>query len=139
MLILLLLSACRRPPAIAPPHPTRADAAPVQVAKNDKYLHIPRVARPPVLAQHDDDELWQRAASTGAFWQPDMKEAARPHSNARLLWDKENLYISLYAADQDISAPDARHDGPLALQDAFTVRIRADAAPDPVWAVDIQT
>lgn len=132
------VGACKRPSEIVVPAPSAPIAAPPTASPPlDKYLHIPQVPRPPLLSQHEDDVLWQTAVTTGAFWQPDGKEAGRPHSNARLLWDTNSLYLSLYAADQDISAPDAKRDGPLWLQDAFTVRIQSDMAPSLTWAVDI--
>lgn len=133
LVIVLGLLSCRRPAAPAPsPHvaaPPRAGVA--------QGLQIPRANRPPVLAQHDDDPLWQQAVTTGPWLQPDTQSPARPYSQARLLWDAHALYLSLYAADQNIEAFGARHDEPLWPHDSFAVRIQADLPDAPTFAVDL--
>ena len=55
----------------------------------------------------------------------------RPYSDARLLWDDRNLYLTLYAADHDIEARSKEHDGPLADDDSFTVRLAPLGAGAP--------
>ncbi len=124
-LLALVALACQRP-AIA----ARAPTLPV-------VLHVPHAAHPPVLAQHDDDAVWQTAVATGPWLQPNSHEAARPYSNARLLWDADNLYLCLYAADQDIEAHGGQHDAPLTAEDAFSLRIQADLPDAPTFAVEI--
>jgi len=61
-------------------------------------------------------------ARTGAFVGPEGR-AARPVSEARALWDDANLYLSLYAADEDIRAAKVAPDGPVWAGDSFTVEI----------------
>ena len=132
-MLLLGSCACNRPhvPAPAARLPT---PAPVDVEAHPRELQVPLAKRPPLLEQHDDEVLWQHAASTGPWLQPGSPQAARPFSQARLLWDAQNLYLSLYAADQDIEAFGAQHDAPLLTHDAFALRIQADG---PQFAVDI--
>lgn len=45
---------------------------------------------------------WLSAARTGAFLAPRTPESSRPYSDARFLHDADNLYVALYAADQDM-------------------------------------
>lgn len=124
----LLLASCRKPSV-------PAEATPM--ATTGQPLVIPRAARPVDLAQHADDPIWLRAAGVQNFWDPRDGTQARPHSAARLLWDNDALYLCLYAADQAIEATGSRHDGELLDQDAFSVRIAADQAGAPTFAIDM--
>ncbi len=125
MLLFLATLGCQRPPAPACPAPVAVTLPAREIA-----LAVPRAPRPPVLAQHDDDAIWQTAAGTGPWKMPQSQAAARPYSNARLLWDAENLYVCLYAADQDIEAQGAR-------SDAFLVQIQAEQPTAPILTLAI--
>src|SRR5208282_5045675 len=83
-------------------------------------LHVPHAAGSIVLDGDMDDPGWLRAgpARTNAFVLADGT-AARPYSDARLVWADDHLYIALYAADQDIRATQIEPDSPLWLEDAF--------------------
>jgi hypothetical protein len=128
ILALLALAACRRPAVVTPPLVSQPAGL---------LLHVPHATRAPDLSLKDDEPSWHDAAMTGPWSEPGSQIAARPYSHARVLWDEQNLYLSLYAADQDICAPETRHDGPLWLHDAFSLRLRADTPDAPVFAVDI--
>ena len=90
------IAACKRheppPPAPAPAGPPPADT-------------IPRVA----IAFSLDGELheapWNERSLRGVF--VDGGEQARPYSEIRLLHDATNLYVGLYAADENIVSTDA--------------------------------
>ena len=75
--------------------PTRARAA----------LPVPHAAGKIVLDGELVDPGWTRDARTGPFI---TKAGARafPHSEARITWDEERLYLGLFAADEDIRAAD---------------------------------
>lgn len=82
-------------------------------------LHVPHVAAAPTIDGELDEAEWLRApARTGVFLGVGGT-AARPFSDARLLWDHERLYLVLYAADEDIRVAKAAADGPLWTGDAF--------------------
>jgi hypothetical protein len=53
-----------------------------------------------------DERDWNARANRGVFLGADGK-LARPYSEIRLLADRENLYVALYAADEDIESSDA--------------------------------
>jgi hypothetical protein len=61
----------------------------------------------------------------------------RPVSEARFLWDETNLYIGLFAADEDIRATVTAHDGPVWTDDAFTMKIQPLPAGSVTYLVDI--
>ncbi len=123
-MLMLTSAGCHRPaPAPRVPAPARVDAA-------QPGLQIPRAIRPPVLEQHDDEALWQHAVTTGPWLEPNSHAPARPYSQARLLWDERHLYLSLYAADQNIVTSGAQ-------PDRFVVHIQPDGPHAPVFAIDI--
>jgi hypothetical protein len=89
-----------------------------------------------------DEPPWNAiAARTGAFLD-DTGSSARPYSEARFLWDADNLYVGLYAADEDIRATVTEHDGPVWIDDAFALHLSpgpaaGDGGPATVYAFDI--
>ena len=92
----------------------REDAPRLLVPRTDAALRLDGALSEPA---------WRGAARTGAFLEPGTREAARPHSDARLLWDGRRLLLALYAADEDI-----RTAHPAWLADAFQVRVLGDRA-----------
>jgi hypothetical protein len=104
---------------------------------------IARVVR--VARTHDvmkmDGELKERswnaiAGRTGAFVDGSGGEA-RPYSEARFMWDADNLYAGLYAADNDIRAQVTAHDGPVWIDDSFALHLTPDQDGAPTYAFDI--
>lgn len=66
-----------------------------------------------------DDSGWLGAiARTGGFVDK-TGNIARPYSEARLTWGDDVLYLSLYAADEDIRANVTASDGPVWRDDSF--------------------
>src|SRR5215475_9737526 len=80
-------------------------ATATSLAAADRALVVPQVG----AAIHCDGELdevaWRSPARTGPFLDP-KGETAAPYSEARFLRDDANLYIALYAADEDIRSSD---------------------------------
>ncbi len=144
---LAALMACRRPatvgtqvqatPPVATPAAPLAGSPTATTAPAAPALQVPRASTAVAIEQHDDDQQWLRSVATEPFLQPDSSEAARPYSIARMLWDDEALYLSLYAADQNIAADATPTDSPLWLGDAFDVRIQGDSPTAPVYAIDV--
>jgi hypothetical protein len=67
-------------------------------------LRVPHAPAPIVLDGDNDDPGWLAApgpARTGPFVSA-SGAAARPYSDARLLWGDGHLYLLLYAADEDV-------------------------------------
>lgn len=100
----------------------RARAPVARVAPVIELL-VPHARGPITIDGETDEPDWTRApARTGAFLGPEGR-AARPVSEARALWDDANLYLSLYAADEDVRAAKVAPDGPVWAGDSFTVEI----------------
>lgn len=92
-------------------------------------LHVPHVSRPPKLDGELDEPEWTLAPGrTGGFIAADGA-AARPFSEARLLRDEKNLYVALFAADEDVQVAKVEHDGPVWTADSFgLVLTRSDGS-----------
>ena len=76
-----------------------ADAGP------DGTLVVPHTRRPIVLDGHLTDPAWlEEAVRTGPFRESGGPLLAHQFSEARLLWGDGQLYVGLYASDEDIRA-----------------------------------
>jgi hypothetical protein len=83
-------------------------------------LFVPHAQGAVVLDGDQDDPGWRgETGRTGAFVSSDGVTAARPYSQGRFVWGDGYLYVSLYAADQDIRARHETADGPVWLDDSF--------------------
>ncbi len=70
-----------------------------------------------------EDPAWQEPTGrTGAF-RGENGEAVHPHSEARFIWDEENLYLLLYAADENIQSNLTASDDPVWLDDSFHLEL----------------
>jgi hypothetical protein len=70
-----------------------------------KELHVPHVKGSITLDGDTDDSGWRGpTARTGTFVRDDGVTPAHPHSEARIVWGDDFLYLNLYAADEDIRA-----------------------------------
>ena len=103
---------------------SKAEAAiSAAVAHGDPVLRVPHAPGAITLDGDTDDPGWLRApgpARTGDFVF-ENGAPARPYSNTRLVWGDGYLYLSLYAADEDIETRTDEPDGPVSLDDAFRV------------------
>jgi hypothetical protein len=92
-------------------------------------LHVPHLPGSITLDGDTDDPGWIQPpgpARTGAFVLA-SGAVARPYSDTRALWGDGHLYLSLYAADEDIRTGTDQPDGPLWLDDSFRLSfVRGD-------------
>lgn len=99
-------------------------------------LEVPRVTGLITLDGEIDEEDWARAARTGAFMDAAGVEA-RPYSDARFLRDDASLYVALYAGDEDIRATVTDHDGPVWLDDSFSLHLTPATPGSPTYVIEI--
>jgi hypothetical protein len=128
-------AACKRDAANKP----GSSAQPAASAKPAAaVLRVAPTHQPMKLDGELNEPVWNAAsARTGPFVDAQGGEA-RPYSDARFLWDADNLYVALYAADDDIRANVTTHDGPVWTDDAFALRITpAEPAGAPTYLFDI--
>jgi hypothetical protein len=97
----------------------RAAHKPLPALAGEVELIVPHVEGSISLDGDLDDSGWLGPiAHTGAFVDKNGV-AARPYSEARLTWGDGVLYLSFYAADEDIRASVTEANGPLWRDDSF--------------------
>ena len=99
--------ASARPPAVV---------APPAVSATPSALFIPRALTPITVDGEPEDAAWtaNELLRTPAY-------SERPYSDARFTVRDGNLYLLLYAADEDLHAAHVSHDGDLWSGDAMRV------------------
>ncbi len=103
-----------------------------------KRLRVPHRAGAIVLDSDTDDPGWTSAlgpARTGPFALADGS-AARPYSDARLVWGDGHLYLALYAADQDIESLAVGPDRPVGRGDSFRLLFTREDA-DEQFSIEV--
>ena len=79
----------------------------LQVAENPPVLHIPRVARPPVLEDFLEGSAPRTGTVVSAFLQraPRDGDAISQPTTAYLSYDEHNLYVVFVCKDRDAVDP----------------------------------
>jgi hypothetical protein len=112
LVLLVVVAAAAFALRLAPTAPRQAHAA----------LAVPHAAGKIALDGELVDPGWTRDARTGPFTTAGGARAF-PHSEARITWDEERLYLGLFAADEDIRS-----------SDHFDVIVRRAGKPDARFA-----
>jgi hypothetical protein len=117
-----------------PNAPVRADRAPAV-----EWLGVPHATTGIEIDGEPDDVAWSASVARTHAFVHDSADA-RPYSDARFTWANGNLYILLYAADEDLRGGDPR-DPEHASADAFHLIFHAetgdrviDVSPTELWA-----
>ena len=122
-------AASGRPLASSPP--AAAAAQGFATAATDPAPYACRFTEQPITIDGSlDDEAWQDAVDVGPFTLPWLKADARPArtaTRAKLLWDREHLYIAADMDDTDVYADVEEHDGNTWDNDVFEVFLRPSA------------
>lgn len=112
-----LLVGCGRPLPPPPPPPPAAIIA-----------YVCRFApEPPVIDGALDEPVWRRAVEVGPFTLPCAGPGHPPAATAtraKLLWDRDHLYVAAEMADADLFADVAEHDGQTWDNDVFEVFLK---------------
>ena len=105
-----------------PAEGTRAETGPEAV------LVVPHATRPIVLDGQLTDPAWlEEAVRTGPFVESSGSLLAHQYSEARFLWADGQLYVGLYASDEDIRATHEAQDSQVWRDDSF--RLAFDDGP----------
>jgi hypothetical protein len=101
------------------------------VPMNVKIIPVKRyvatkIAKPIKLDGKLDDPAWKTAPSTGAFVDTMSGNAGAVATEAKLLWDNQNLYIGFENVDSDVWGQLTERDAKLWTQEAVEVMIDAD-------------
>jgi hypothetical protein len=112
--------------------PAKGDAKKKKVA----YRVLPTTTAPAIDAKLTD-EVWSRARWTPAFRQPDDKPLdVRFRTRAKLLYDKDNLYVAFEVLDPDINNDKTGRDSELWRKDV--VEVYLDPGHDGKDYVELQ-
>ena len=142
---LLLLGAAGCKPTASKPGPVATDAgrAPVvgsaAVAAPATVLRVAHTTGPIKPDGELNEPDWNAIAARTWHFNDATGGEARPYSDARFLYDADNLYIALYASDNDIRAQVTAHDGPVWIDDSFALHLTPDlpGPGTPTYAFDI--
>ncbi|HUQ90162.1 MAG TPA: carbohydrate-binding family 9-like protein [Bryobacteraceae bacterium] len=92
-----------------------------------------RAATPIRIDGKLDEPAWFAAPAVGRFHFPWWTSGKKEGSIAKILWDKENLYIAHIAEDAHITARHKDHDGKVAEDDCFEIMILPDRDKPEVY------
>jgi hypothetical protein len=104
--------------------------------ESEPVIVVPRAAGEITIDGELEDPGWSGPMGrTGAFTTSDGR-AAHPYSDARFVHRNGQLFVVLYAADEDIRATDARHDDPLYDADVFQLTLRTTSGE---FSIDVSS
>ena len=115
-----------------------AGTVPVQVNEPSalkRYL-VRKTSKPIKIDGKLDEPAWKTAPSTGLFVNIMTGEWAQPNTEAKLLWDDQNLYIAFENVDTDVWGTLTERDSKLWTQEMDEVMI--DANGDGKGYIDLQ-
>jgi hypothetical protein len=101
-------------------------ATPSAEALKPRRVVATRAAKPVKIDGKLDDEVWAKAASTGAFVETMTGGAAAFRTEAKLAWDDSFLYVAFQCEDDDIWSSLKKRDDKLWTQEAVEVFIDAN-------------
>ena len=88
-----------------------------QMASQDVY----RAPHPIAIDGKLGDPAWRQAPLFSDFHFIDWKEGAREKTDARMLWDDQNLYVAYYCHDRHISAYVTQRHGAVSQDDCVEI------------------
>jgi Carbohydrate family 9 binding domain-like len=101
----------------------------------NRYL-VRKTAKPIKIDGKLDEPAWKAAPSTGLFVNTMTGEPAQPNTEAKLLWDNQNLYIAFENTDTDVWSTLTARDSKLWTQEMDEVMI--DANGDGKGYIELQ-
>jgi uncharacterized repeat protein (TIGR03806 family) len=87
-----------------------------------------------------DEPAWQQAEPIDNFgrpWLPESERKTKTTTKARVLWDKDNLYIFADLEDHDLYADLLNHDDRTWLNDVFEMFFRPDDTKPPYYELQV--
>lgn len=105
-----------------------------------KLPYTATFARTPITVDGNLDEAsWQSAEPITRFMVPVTYAAPISTTEARVLWDRDYLYIGFKAADKDVWGVFTERDDTTCREDVLEVFIRPDPAQLPYYNFEINT
>lgn len=124
--ITVLMSSCGREEAGTPEVSVQPTTAPqAQTSGSPRYL-IRCIEKPLEIDGRLQETEWAIAESIDDFLFPWWKEGEKETTQARMLWDRERLYVSFVAQDRHISAVLTERDSAVSNEDCVEVFVAPD-------------
>ena len=89
---------------------------------------IVRATSPVVIDGKLDEAAWQQAKPVGDFHYNWWKEGDREPTIAKMMWDKDNLYVGYFCHDKHISAKVTQRHGPVSKDDCVEIFLSPNTA-----------
>src|SRR5688572_18651460 len=90
-------------------------------AEESPTYRIQRVAGPMQVNGKGDEAAWKNARSVGPFQFPWWQQGKQEQTEAKLLWDDQNLYVLFYCEDAHVSGERTERDSPVYQDDCVEV------------------
>ncbi|MCC6365440.1 MAG: c-type cytochrome [Bryobacterales bacterium] len=100
---------------------------PMRAAPAVEY-HIQRAASPITIDAKLDEPAWRAAAPTSDFVFNWYASGDKEPTEAKLLWDDDNLYVSWRCSDRHISAFERKRHGPVSKDDCVEIFLSPNPA-----------
>ena len=104
--------------------------------KEEHPYRCPFISEPMKIDGLLNEPAWQRAKPLN-FMVPVTFENARSETEARLLWDREYLYVGFRAYDKDIWSYYTERDDPTCHEDVLEVFFKTDPTKEPYYNFEI--
>jgi hypothetical protein len=93
-----------------------------------RVYEIRRASGPIAIDAHIDEPAWRDAPTAGPFHFNWYKDGEKEATDARLLWDDRNLYVSWRCRDRHISASVTERHGPVSNDDCVEIFLSPNPA-----------
>jgi len=108
------------------------------LAQSPVEYRIQRAASPIAIDAKLDEPAWRSAPATSEFVFNWHESGEREPTEAKLLWDDENLYVSWRCSDRYISAYETKRHGPVSKDDCVEIFLSPNpSAPKNYYTFEI--
>lgn len=98
---------------------------------------VPFTETRPVIDGALDDAVWQKATAVPFLFPWESQTGPKYKTTARLLWDREALYIAYDCEDADITAQFEKRDDPTYRDDTVEIFLNPDASQEHYYGLEM--
>ncbi|MEK7751484.1 MAG: carbohydrate-binding family 9-like protein, partial [Acidobacteriota bacterium] len=129
ILIQLTLSAALALASVTPAQERESRRpAKASIPTSPAVYEIRRATSPIIIDARLNEPAWQRASTVGGFHFNRWTEGEKEPTDARLLWEDDNLYVSWFRQDKHISASVTQRHGPVSNDDCVEIFLSPNPA-----------
>jgi len=109
-------------------HETWLQQAKALIPASPAVYEIRRATSPITIDARLNEPAWQRASTVGDFHFNSWTKGEKEPTDARLLWDDDNLYVSWFCEDKHISSSVTQRHGPVSNDDCVEIFLSPNPA-----------